>query len=341
MKTAVFPLLRRGFTLVEMLVAMAILAVIVMVLAVVLGNVSGFWVSTQSRIETFRNGRAALEFVARDLAALQQPVGPRSDATASATPVPLGSVQFVQDAGHASSGLTPLLGAGYEQVPNSSSVFGQARLGSSSLGDLAVLGYYLVRSTSGDRYELRRFFVSPSTGATNAVTNSNYKLYAGNAQAANGYPNTPAWIYQAGFATNSYPISENVIGFWVRCLDRAGNPIPWLKDNANAGTGTAPYKFNSAAAFQMYSPTSASDTNTFVYLKSTAVPANQLPAALEVTLITLDSRALKKTIPLMTNAPVSAADVPTKIAAYQKALNDAGITTAKTFSTVVKLGAPR
>lgn len=61
--------MRKGsaFTLVELLIAMTILTLLVVLTASLLSSVSKAWVSGQQQVETFQDGRAILNLIARDL----------------------------------------------------------------------------------------------------------------------------------------------------------------------------------------------------------------------------------------------------------------------------------
>lgn len=339
---------RNGFTLVEVLVAMGLLALLSLVIVSIVSGISTAWLATQSRVETFRNGRAVLNFMERDFSALVLPqniqtgissVLPRSQALPSQRV----DFQFVQDAGDPANGITPLLSNGWVQVPYSSNWFGQARLKNTSQGDIWIIGYYLARSADGNRYELRRYLVPPNDMAGGGGANPDFKLFASDpsytCQQANGYsasPRSPQWLYldSAAFEKYSSSLSDNVIAFWVRCIDRAGKPIPWLMSRDASAT---PFKFNSAARFLFKAP---DETPSFQYLQSSALPANRLPIAVELTLITVDSRVfLTKRIP-DADAPSSAEDIPVIAKAYEKKLIDAGIKSARTFSILCKLEDP-
>jgi prepilin-type N-terminal cleavage/methylation domain-containing protein len=57
-----------GFTLLELLVAMAILALMVAMLFAAFGQASRGWLQAENRVETFTQARAALDFMSRELA---------------------------------------------------------------------------------------------------------------------------------------------------------------------------------------------------------------------------------------------------------------------------------
>lgn len=58
---------RRAFTLLELLVAMSVLAVLMLILMRMFGEVSTLWQTSEKRTDAFREARAALEMMAADL----------------------------------------------------------------------------------------------------------------------------------------------------------------------------------------------------------------------------------------------------------------------------------
>ena len=58
---------RGGFTLLELLAAMAILAIMVTLLFAAFGQASRAWLLAENRVETFTQARAALDFMSREL----------------------------------------------------------------------------------------------------------------------------------------------------------------------------------------------------------------------------------------------------------------------------------
>ena len=321
MKSGAYPdsLQQRGFTLIELLVAMSIFSLLLVVLLLMVGEVNRAWVAGERRVESFQNGRAVLELLAREL----------SQASIS------DKLQFVQD---------PNLSANVPTLaPNSSSMFWQAPLTSTPKGNLCVVGYFLTRvdpvGISPGQYQLRRLLVSPDN------TNSYYKIF----NAAPNATNTP-WLEslaadafketgEAGVsAPSSSVVSDGILGLWARCLDVNGNPIPWLSGSgtANGDAAAAPLKFNSAAYFQ---PASPGSTNRIRYSdKASTLPAHRLPHAVELTLVTLDSRALKRNpvIPQIETA-TTPDQIPSKIEKFLGDIRANGIDSARVFSTTVRL----
>ncbi len=57
-----------AFTLVEILVAVAIVVFLVVVLAQIISSAQAIWKHSEARTDAFRDARAALELMSRDLA---------------------------------------------------------------------------------------------------------------------------------------------------------------------------------------------------------------------------------------------------------------------------------
>lgn len=287
----------RAFTLVEVLVATAILAFMLVVLTSFLSGVSRAWTAGEQQTSKFQDGRAILELIGREL----------SQAAISPT------LQFVHDP---SLNNTP-------QRANTDCLFWQAPIDTGANGRLAEVGYYLSENfgnTGSDVYQLKRFYVSPTDAA-------NYQIFTP--------PNQPTdksapWVSQ--FVTNpqlSTIVASGVLAFWVRCLDRNGNPVPWVPGNAGL-------RFNSAAHFQV--PT-ADPTSSFRYTNTTStVQAHRLPTFVELTLVTLDPTSFKRSpkIPPLV-AQNNENDLPTVRDSFNSALIANNVRTARTFTTIVRL----
>jgi prepilin-type N-terminal cleavage/methylation domain-containing protein len=287
------PVLTRGFTLVELLIATAILSFLALVLTSLLSGVNRAWVSGEQQVSEFQDGRAILELISRELS--QAVISP--------------NLQFVQN---------PTLPAGLNQRANSDSIFWQAPATSTTSGNLAEIGYYLT-----DSYELRRFFVAPTDAA-------NYQIFTSPNQPTD---NSAPWATSFVSANLSTPLSSGVLAFWVRCFDGNGDLIPWLSSNVG---GVGPLKFNSAAHFQ---PAIPGQKSSFNYTNaSTTARANLLPAAVELTIVTLDPQTFRRNPQIPAQ---SAQSVPDDLSSVRDSFNQQlvsnNIKNAHTFSVRVKL----
>jgi prepilin-type N-terminal cleavage/methylation domain-containing protein len=290
-----------AFTLIELLIAAAILSSLVLLLTAMLSGINRIWVASEQRVSEFQDGRAILELMSRELS--QAAISP--------------SLQYVQN---------PLMAAGLKQRANSDSIFWQVPASSTTSGNLAELGYYLAEDhsqTGAQIYQLKRFFVPPTDG-------SNYQIFSPPNQPTD---NSAPWV--TNFITNSTTttVAAGIIALWVRCYDGNGDLIPWLSVNA---TGVGPLKFNSAAHFQ---PAIPGQTSSFKYTNaSNTARANLLPAAVELTIVTLDPQTFKRnpSIPAQ-NAQSAPDDLPTVRDSFNQQLITNSIRTGHTFSTRVKL----
>src|ERR1700759_4283364 len=170
-----------AFTLVELLIAFAILSFLVILLASLVSGVSRAWTSGEQQVSEFQDGRAILELLGRELS--QAVISP--------------SLQLVHN---------PDVPVGIKQRTNSDSIFFQAPATGTTAGNLAEIGYYLAEDDSlpgAEAFQLKRFFVPP-TDATN------YQIYTA--------PNRPTddsapWV--TSFVTNpvSTTVSVGVLAF--------------------------------------------------------------------------------------------------------------------------------
>lgn len=231
-----------GFTLVEVLVSSAVLGILLLSLAQVASTVADTWNSGQSRVERRQQGRAIVDFLGRELRSAALPAH-RVVLSDSA------DLQFILN--------PPSLG---RDLMNPHALFWQAPVATNTgQGALAQVGYF-VRWTGNKPY-LCRLFVNPGS--------SDYQVYDST--------QIGSWM-NAGIASVATPtaengwaglFAENVLGFWVRCLDGNGSVIqqsgPALYDSRVSYTST-------------------------VEGAATSYPAPVLPCCVEVSIVTVDSR---------------------------------------------------
>ncbi len=179
-----------SFTLVEMLVAVAIFSLLALVICGVLGQFNNAWTKSSGQNERQQNGRALLNFLAQNI---EQAMMPLNGAT--------NSLQFVIDSAN--------LPAAYG---NRDSIFFQAPVATDgSAGEVAEVGYF-VQWQPNNTAQLCRFLVNPTDTA-------NYQIYT----------NTSSWLSQgivqeiAGGAAPGYAglLGENVIGLWINAYVRS------------------------------------------------------------------------------------------------------------------------
>src|SRR5437762_1721738 len=140
----------RGFTLVELLIATGITVAMVLMLGLMLGSLMGSASHATARVDAFRDARAALQMIERDLRNLVRTQW-NPDPFSNPTPTP-GTPQPVTKP------------AAYFAAKNTSDPTGGnqelyaliADQTTPSSGDVCAVGYYC--RWEGDRYTLRRFF---------------------------------------------------------------------------------------------------------------------------------------------------------------------------------------
>lgn len=231
-----------GFSMLEVLVAMAVLSVLVVVLASVLDLASSNWIDGSSRTERRKGGRAVTAFMQKELAAAMLPI----DRFASKTTP---NLQFVVNP----PGVTDR---------HASAIFFQAPLATdASSGDILALGYFIrwTRENGRPKAILCRLAVDQSTADFRVYEDLNWLSAAYlDAQA----PADSANDYRGFFV-------DNVIGLWIRCLDRDGAVL--------------------AGATQTFdSRTAATD---LAFLDPNVNPGEHvLPASVEISLVAIDGR---------------------------------------------------
>ena len=242
----------RAFTLVELLVATAVLGVLIVLLAQVMSMVSDAWSGGTGRAERQQNGRALVDFIGRELRAAALPVDPKSNGV-----VP--DLQFVVNPS-----------AVPEKYRQPHAIFWQAPIATeTSKGSMAEIGYF-VRwddTRTPPRALLCRMFANPGEAQHKVYDNLGW-LSEDVLQAL--APADQPTGYRGLFA-------ENVIGFWARCLDSTGNVI--------SQSGGARGAYDSR---KEYLDTSYDATGATININR---PAPTLPSAIEISLLMLDSRA--------------------------------------------------
>jgi prepilin-type N-terminal cleavage/methylation domain-containing protein len=288
----------RAFTLVELLIATAILSVLVLLLTSLLSGVNRAWVSGEQQVSEFQDGRAICELISREL----------SQAVVSQ------NLQLVENPS-LPPGLNPGESDPARQRANSDSIFWQAPATSTASGNLAEIGYYLTES-----YQLKRFFVPPD--------NNKYAIFSNAPTDISAPWITTPFASPSEFNAVCSVVSQGVLSFWVRCFDRNGDLIPWLST-------APPLKFNSAAHFQ---PAIIGQPSSFKYTSASTARGNLLPTALEVTVVTLDPQTFKRnpTIPALPTwtAPDQ---LPAIRDSFSQQLITNTIKTARTFTTRANL----
>ncbi|NNE92948.1 MAG: prepilin-type N-terminal cleavage/methylation domain-containing protein [Verrucomicrobiales bacterium] len=319
---------RSGFTLVEMMVAFTITAVIMVMLLSAMEPVSNAWIEGERRIETHQRARGALELMAREL-----------------TPAVVDTrMQFVMLPGE----LLEDSGANYV-AENSPAIIWMAPVGPN--GELRCVGYYLYRDDYRKFFRLKRIYVSP-------LENEDYYPKLVDRRDARNLmmrtdPTSASWFTETWDSTafdeedpyNDDAIvstaADGVIGLWFQPFDLLGNPIPWVsKSDVHLSTELI---YNSASYFQVATTEPFDNGESFAYLADTqmVMKGNRVPAEIEITLVTIDKVTLERDLemPQIENEFHSngSLDAEESVQLFLEELKSRGIHRAEVFTTRVKL----
>jgi prepilin-type N-terminal cleavage/methylation domain-containing protein len=190
-----------GFSLIEVLVATTILALIVTMLGAVVSTVSSYFRTTRGRSECSLSARAIADYIQIDLKAALLPLNP--DDTSHK------NIQFLLNPSSIS-----------DSYKNGDTLFWQAPVANdTTYGDIAEVGYFVkwLTDTATPVPVLCRFFVEPADPSSTSY----YNIYK-----------TPDnWVSQTivdtvapATSTQNYAglFSENVVAIWFRCIDGQG-----------------------------------------------------------------------------------------------------------------------
>jgi type II secretory pathway pseudopilin PulG len=254
---------RGGFTLVELLIATAITVVIVLMLGLMLGTLMGSASHTTARVDAFRDARAALQMMERDLRNIVRSQW-NPDPFTNPTPAPC------MPSGVATTGVT--LPAAYfaleDRYADPATTTNRNRQlyaliaarTTGSSGDVCAVGYYCRWDDQLHAYSLRRFFRDSTTtfaamqgagtyagdsvlytpGANDAVLAAyvwNLKLTAYDA-AGNSYATYPCVCDQSANAARLLPaaleISFNAMSPQAArtVMSVSSSPNDWMDTNA-------------------------------------------------------------------------------------------------------------
>lgn len=218
----------RGFTLVELLIAAAITVIIVVLLGLMLSSLMSSAARASQRVDAFRDARAALQMMQRDLSNLVRAQW-TPDPFASPTPTP-GTIQPVT---------RPLaylaLQNIYDPAAANQEIYGVISQKSGS-GDVCFVGYYC--AWDGRAYSLRRFF-RDSTAA--------YAVLSSPTPMPSPAPYIPAAdLYKPNPSPSPGPADDVLAAYvWnlrVTAYDSSGNVLtyPYTCDTSAATATLAP-----------------------------------------------------------------------------------------------------
>jgi uncharacterized protein (TIGR02599 family) len=252
---------RRAFTLLEVLVATAVLSLLVVLLASIAGQVSKVWQDVSANNEQRAAARVLLHFMARELQAARQPV-----------PIPSASTNV------ANLQMVASLTSATTKVPADNlyphALFWQAPVAkNTSMGNIASVGYFIRWDTTSQpgraKPILSRLFVDPTNP-------SNFQIYDPTGGVANDWLSVLPTVAPATSPDYQGWLSDNVIALWIRMLDADGQPII-----QNAAGQTMNYAFDSRQGYR--SPATG---------RIHSAPA--YPPCVEIALVTVDSKTLAK-----------------------------------------------
>ena len=331
----------RGFTLIEVLVSVSLIAYLMVILFSATDAASHAWRDGQARTDAFQSGRTTLEIMSREL-----------------TPAVVDTrMQFVVAPG------SVLTKAGAPNVEaNAPALLWMAPLGED--GSLRCVGYYLYRDPARKFYRLKRLLIAPADAQGHV---SKYFPRIASAQD----PANPAklidprdlqsrtsakdatWFTRtwdkAAFDEESddnetavvSSAADGIIALWVQCIDQLGHPVPLVSQSTVHPKSDLAY--NSAAYFQMATSSLFEGGRSVLYLAETpqTMKANRLPQAVEITIMTLDRSTILKTaaVPEQVNEmdATGALDVEASRRSYEELLKTNHIYTARVFSTRARL----
>jgi type II secretory pathway pseudopilin PulG len=319
--------MNEAFSIVEMIVAFSVMAVLMSILLAAVPPVTSTWIESGRRIETYQRARGALEMITREL-----------------TPAVVDTrMQFIVLPGE------ELADAGAENVaPLSPALLWMAPLGES--GALRCVGYYLFRDGERGFYRLKRIYIrsdDPEGNFPRMVNREDARDLSMRTDPVSARWFTDHWDMKTfdeedpqnkGVVVST--AADGVVAFWVQCQDLLGNPVPWLSKTKNHPKSELIY--NSAAYFQMATtvPFDSGESTEFLRETPQVMKANRLPAEIEISLVTVDESLLAKDreIPEMESVFVGRVlDMDASVQLYLQRLRELGIDEAEVFTTRVKL----
>ncbi len=282
---------------------MVILSLLVVLLASMMDRISQAWMTGEGRSRANQSGRAIADVMRTELQGallpIEVPIDDDDDDEDEAEVAKIENLQFV---------VNPTLPAEYQ---NRDSIFWQAPVATDrAFGDVAEIGYFV--AWDGLQPQLRRFYASlTQTSPSGEVTaDPNFQIYK----------NPTNWITSDILAAaspadepNDYRglFAENVLGFWIRCLDPEGNPITQDADGnafANGFDSRRGYRYQDGSGQMVTKVGSA------------------LPAVIEISLALIDPRFAQRIEPALKAKIISGTgQAETASEFVEAAIADAGL----------------
>jgi type II secretory pathway pseudopilin PulG len=201
-----------AFTIVELLIASTITVIIVVMLGTMFGSLSSTSLRSNQRIDAFRDARAALQMMQRDLAGVVK--GQWDTRVAPPTPVTRPAAYLALTDRYADPA------AGNQQV------FALIATKNNGPSDVCSVGYYCRWDTNRQAYSLHRFFRNSAATYSALIGNATYI--------------SDADLYQPG-ATDDL-LASYVWDLRIAAYDSAGAPLgyPYVSDSTATAPAVAP-----------------------------------------------------------------------------------------------------
>lgn len=220
---------QRGFTIVELLIAATLTVLIVVMLGTMFGSLSSTASRANQRTDTFRDARAALQMMSRDLTNLVRPhwePDPFSTPAPTVPPTPL-----TRPAAHlALKNIYTDPAAGNQQV------WALIAAKNSGTGDLCSVGYYCRWNDQGYGYSLRRFFrPSSDTTSTPPMPGTYTTLSSTASYVSETVLYTPDAVGTAANAMRDDLLAQHVWNLKITAYDASGAVIstyPYVCDSS-------------------------------------------------------------------------------------------------------------
>lgn len=236
-----------AFTLLELLVAMAVMSVLVVMLMSMVDNASKLWRANESRVESYREARAALNLITSDL-------------------------KSIYSSTNANYFRTNGTGFNFSTDTNDGRIFFIAALPmsaqeSGNKSDLCEVGYYLtytnnsvLNPSSASAYSLYRYFRSSDATFTNLTIPAQQFTYT---------------------TTNAELLARNISSFKVNYYYLTnGTPQSWTQSSARPVPDFVEIQmtaFNNDSAKRLLNSTDWKDTNSATYRENSRIFTARIP----------------------------------------------------------------
>lgn len=262
---------QRAFTLLELMVSVAVLLVLVIVLSSVFGSVSKIWQLGESNNERLQNIRAITDFLQAEMRAALLPVN-RMDKK---------NLQFVVN--------PTSISANYQ---NPDAAFWQTPMaGDQTYGDVAAVGYFVKWDTA--KADNPRPFLCRFNVYATGTNSSNFKVYS---QVTGNDWITESILNEVAPADKDHAyeglIAENVVALFIECRDAYGQPI--TSSYAGGAFSDTVRGFDSRQGFTDSKGVKTAD---FTLSNGTKGPVCVLPPLVKMSFVLIDSRSAARITP--------------------------------------------